>query len=55
MRKLAKHFQINVRNFSEMKKKTKNERRFDVTLGYSITMRDVLEFKTSNINIQRPS
>ena len=41
MRKLAKQLQIDVRDFSEMQKKTKNERRFDVTLGYSITVRDV--------------
>jgi len=27
-----------------MEKKTKNERRFDVTLGYSITVRDVSAF-----------
>ena len=40
MRKIAKQLQIDVRNFSELKK-TKNERRFDVTLEYSITVRDV--------------
>jgi len=44
MRKLAKQLQIDVNNFSEMKK-TKNERRFDVTLGYSITVRDVIVFR----------
>ena len=38
MRKLAKQLQIDIRNFSEMEK---NERRFDVTLGYSTTVRDV--------------
>jgi len=36
MRKLAKQLQID--------KKTKNKRRFDVTLGYSITVRDVIPF-----------
>ena len=41
MRKLAKQLQINVKNVSEMKKTRKNERRFDVTLGYSISVRDV--------------
>jgi len=45
MRKLAKQLQIDVRNFTEIKK-TKNERRFDVTLGNSITVRDVYVFKS---------
>jgi len=50
MRKLAKQLQIDVRNFSEMEKKTKNERRFDVTLGYSITVRDVYTYNITSVH-----
>jgi len=50
MRKLAKQLQIDVNNFSEMKK-TKNERRFYVTLGYSITVRDVIVLETGKQNL----